>query len=113
MHEMSLCESLIKIIEDQADEKCFTQVSTVVLELGVFAGVEVDALRFCFDICCRNTVADSAQLVISRQPAQACCQDCNASFAISDWLSTCPNCNGYNLRRKGGEQMRIKQLEVL
>lgn len=112
MHEMSLCENLIQIIEQQALEQQFSQVSTVVLELGVFSGVEPDALQFCFDICCRGTIADASKLVIVQLPAYARCLDCNKTVLLPDRLACCPDCQGWNLEHQGGKEMRIKQMEV-
>ena len=45
MHEMSLCEGVIQLIEQQANEQQFSKVSTVWLEIGALAGVEVDGIR--------------------------------------------------------------------
>lgn len=47
MHEMSLCENLVQIIEQQAEIENFHRVRTVFLDIGVFAGVEIDSLHFC------------------------------------------------------------------
>lgn len=109
---MSLCESLVQTIEEQAEIKKFTRVKAVFLEIGVFAGVETDALRFCFDIVCRGTVADSAQLVIAELPGKAWCFNCGKEIGVSDRLAPCPICKGYSLQYQGGEEMRIKELEV-
>lgn len=112
MHEMSLCENLIQTIEDQADIKHFNTVKTVHLEIGVFAGVEIESLRFCFDVSCRNTIADCAQLVITQLPAKIQCNHCHKESLIYDRLSPCPYCNSVNLHYYGGDEMRITELEV-
>ena len=45
MHEMSLCESILHIMEDQAEARAFERVKSVRLEIGGFSGVDVEALR--------------------------------------------------------------------
>lgn len=112
MHEMSLCESLVQVIEEQAKEKEFGQVKTVYVEVGKFAGVEIDALKFCFDIVCRNTVADSASLEVIELPGKGWCFDCQQEINLEDRLDPCPYCNGFSLQSKGGDELRIKELEV-
>ena len=49
MHEMSLCEGILQVLEDNAKEKAFTSVKTVWLEIGALSGVEIEAMRFGFD----------------------------------------------------------------
>src|SRR5512147_542461 len=62
MHEMSLAEGVLQIIEDAAQAQQFGRVTTVWLEIGQLAGVEVEAMRFCFDAVTRDTIADGAKL---------------------------------------------------
>lgn len=112
MHEMSLCESVLQILETEAARQQFTKVNAVWLEIGVMSGVEVDAMRFCFDVIVRHSLADGARLEIVEIPAQAWCLDCAQNVAIQQRYDACPHCGGYQLQVAGGEQMRIKELEV-
>ncbi|MCB2004104.1 MAG: hydrogenase maturation nickel metallochaperone HypA, partial [Rhodoferax sp.] len=41
MHEMSLCESIMQIIEDEAQRQGFERVIRVRLEIGRLSGVEI------------------------------------------------------------------------
>lgn len=112
MHEMSLCESLVQVIEEQAAAQGYSQVKTVFLEVGAFSGIETDALSFCFDVVCRGTLADGAKLVIDEKPGTAWCFDCEREVEVTDRLDPCPHCQGISLQVKGGDQMQIKELEV-
>ena len=60
MHEMSLCESILQIIEDEAQRHGFHRVTRVRLEIGRLSGVEIEAMRFGFDAVTRDSVADGA-----------------------------------------------------
>ena len=44
MHEMSLAEGVVQIIEDAAREQGFSKVKTVFLEIGWLSSVEPDAM---------------------------------------------------------------------
>ena len=48
MHEISLCENIRDLIEDQARADGFTRVNKVWLEVGPLSCVEPEALRFGF-----------------------------------------------------------------
>ena len=68
MHEMSLAEGMLQLIEDAARAQSFTKVSVVRLEIGQLSGVEPEAMRFCFDAVTRDGVAQGAQLEIIELP---------------------------------------------
>ncbi|SEA80245.1 hydrogenase nickel incorporation protein HypA/HybF [Thiothrix caldifontis] len=112
MHEMSLCESVLQVLENEAKCQHFSQVTAVWLEIGAMSGVEVDAMRFCFDVIVRNTLADGAKLEIIEIPAQAWCLDCAQTVSIQQRYDACPHCGSYQLQVIQGDEMRIKELEV-
>lgn len=112
MHEMSLCEGLRQIIEDQARAHQVDRISRVRLEIGRFAGVEEAALRFAFDVVMRGSAAEGAELVTIDLPGRALCYDCMVEVEIDNRLDPCPRCGGGKLMPQGGDEMRIKDLEV-
>jgi len=112
MHEMSLCEGVVQLIEEQAGQQQFTRVNTVWLEIGTLAGVETDAMRFSFDAVTKETVADGARLEIIDIPGRAFCPACKRQVAVSARFDGCPECDYYPLELIAGEEMRIKELEV-
>lgn len=62
MHELSLCENIVHIIERQAEQEGFTSVQKVALTVGDMAGVSTESLTFCFPLVAKDTVADGAEL---------------------------------------------------
>ncbi|NJD08311.1 MAG: hydrogenase maturation nickel metallochaperone HypA, partial [Methylococcaceae bacterium] len=73
MHELSLCEGILKVLEEQAVVQNFSRVRTVILEIGRLAGVEIEALRFGFDAVMNESLAAGARLDIVETPGQAWC----------------------------------------
>lgn len=112
MHEMSLCESIIQVIEQSAGEQGFKQVKTVWLEIGQLSGVELDAMHFGFDAVTRGSMAEGARLEIIELPGQAWCMKCSKSVQVRQRFDECPDCGSYQLQVTGGDEMRIKELEV-
>lgn len=113
MHEMSICQSLITLIEEQAQAHGAKKVTNVRLEIGRFAGVEPQALQFGFDVVTDRTVAQGAGLEIVDLPGRAWCFDCAKTVDIFDRLDDCPNCGSARLHITGGNELRIKDLEVI
>ena len=112
MHEMSLAEGVLQLIEDAARAQSFTQVNTVRLEIGELSGVEPEAMRFCFDAVTRNSVAQGAQLEIITLPGVGWCMACAQSVPMKEVFGECPQCGGYQMQVTGGTEMRVKDLEV-
>jgi len=112
MHEMSLCESILRIIEDQASVQHYHKVKTVYLEVGALAGVQVEALQFGFDVVMKDSIAASADLKIIDLLGQAWCLQCMKNVEIRQRFDACPECGAYQLQVNGGEELRIKELEV-
>ncbi len=112
MHEMSLCENVIQILDASAKEQGFAAVKTVWLEIGVLSCVEPEAMRFSFDVVSRGTLAEGAVLEIERVPASARCLSCLQDVRINQYGDLCPLCGGSDLQISGGDQLRVKELEV-
>jgi hydrogenase nickel incorporation protein HypA/HybF len=112
MHEMSLCESVVQVLEEQAAAQQFARVKLVRLEVGPFSGVELEALRFCFDAVTRGTLAEGAALEIISTQAAAWCLPCGKNVTITERFDPCPECGGFQLQVSGGDELRIKELEV-
>lgn len=112
MHEMSLCEGILQILESEAQKQQFSEVKRVILDVGVLSGVEIPALEFSFDAVMQGSLAENAVLEINHIPAQAWCMSCAKVVDIRQRYDACPDCGGYQLQVKQGEEMRIKELEV-
>ncbi len=110
---MDLCESMRGVIEAHAAQGAARKVTRVRLEIGRLAGVEIEALRFGFDVVMRGSVAEGATLEIIDQPGRAWCFDCGCAVEISARLDDCPRCGGAQLKATGGDAMRIKDIEVV
>lgn len=112
MHEMSLCESILGILEDHARGQGFRRVTGVWLEVGALAGVEPEALRFSFEVVTRGTLAEQARLEIIEVPGQAWCVRCERNVPVSQRFDACPRCGGFGLQLTAGDELRVKELEV-
>ena len=109
---MSLAEGVLQLIEDAARQQEFSKVTTVWLEIGQLSGVEVEAMKFCFDAVTRDSIADGARLEIIALPGIGWCMECATSVPMAEVFGECPQCGGYRLQVTGGTEMRVKELEV-
>ena len=112
MHEMSLCEGILQVLESSAREQQFRRVISIWLEVGTFASVEKEAMLFCFDAVSRGTLAEGADLTIIDIDAEAWCMQCCKAVSVTTRFDACPDCGSYQLQISGGDELKIKELEV-
>jgi hydrogenase nickel incorporation protein HypA/HybF len=112
MHEMSLAESVREIVEETARASGARRVTAVRLEIGKLAQVEVDAMRFAFDVVRRGTLAESARLEIDEPDGSAWCMRCSDTVTIGQRGDPCPWCQSHQLQVTGGDRMRVIDIEI-
>jgi hydrogenase nickel incorporation protein HypA/HybF len=112
MHEMSLVEGMLQIVEDAARRNGASKVSVVWLEIGTLAQIERDALRFCFDAVARGGMAEGARLEIIDTPAVAWCTPCGDRVPITAIGDACPRCGSYQLQIVEGGGMQLKEIAI-
>lgn len=112
MHEMSLVESMLTIMEEQAKAQGFEKVKKVWLEVGELSHAEPEALTFCFEAVMKGSLAEGAELEIIRTKGKAWCMDCAKTVTATQRFDACPECGSYHLQVTQGDELRIKELEV-
>lgn len=112
MHEMSLAEGVLSVVQEATRAHAQCTVRTVRLEIGALAAVECDALRFAFEVVKRGSVAAEAALDIIELPGAAWCMQCCGQVRIDARGDSCPRCGSFQLQVTGGDQMRVKELEL-
>ncbi len=112
MHEMSLAEGVLQIIEEAARIQGFSRVREVRLEVGQLAGVEVEALRFCLDAVLHGSVAEGARLEVEHTAGAGWCMLCGMTVPIAAYYDPCPRCGGHQVTPTAGLEMRVKDLLV-
>ena len=113
MHEVALCHSLVDLIRDQQREQGFERVRRVIVEVGVLGHVDPHALEFAFEIEASASPAEGATLEIREIEGRAWCMDCSQAVTVSRRGDPCPGCDGFAMIVEQGEELRLKELEVI
>ncbi len=109
MHEMSITQSIVEICTERA---AGARVQRVTLEIGALSAVLPDAIRFCFDLCTRDTALEGAGLEIVEIAGRGCCRTCGRSVDMQDFLASC-ECGSIDVECVAGEALRIREMEVI
>ncbi len=108
MHELALSQSIVNLVLERARAERVRMVTRVVVAVGAAAGVDAEALRFCWDVVVEETAARGAELVIDEVPLRVRCRSCRQEFAAGAALAPCPACG-----RSGVELVRGRELRVM
>jgi hydrogenase nickel incorporation protein HypA/HybF len=108
MHELGIANGIVEFCAERAGTERVTRVR---LEIGQLSALLPDAVRFCFDVCAKDTVVEGALLEIIETPGRAICRDCNGEVAMTQLFERC-RCGSTNLRIVAGEEMKIREMEL-
>ncbi|WP_071188916.1 hydrogenase maturation nickel metallochaperone HypA [Trichormus sp. NMC-1] len=108
MHELGITQNIIAIVRENAQGK---KVQRVLLEIGQLSAIMPDAIKFCFDICAKDTIVEGALLEILEIPGMAKCRQCGTKFYVEKPFGIC-ECGSVQLDIITGEELKIKEIEV-
>ena len=112
MHEMSLAEGVLQLVEETAMRENAQRVKLVVLEIGRLSSVEPDAMRFCFEAVTNGGIAQGAALEIIDVPGAGWCMACSSKVPMEASVNVCPLCGSYQVQPTGGMEMRVREIEI-
>ena len=108
MHELSIAEAIVEACAERADG---ARVQRVRLEIGKLAGVVPDSIRFCFEVCVRDTPLDGAELEIVEIAGRGVCRTCHGVIELETLLGSCA-CGSTSFDIVTGEELRVKDMEL-
>jgi hydrogenase nickel incorporation protein HypA/HybF len=112
MHEVSLVESILGMIEDERRKQAFGRVRVIRLHIGALSCVEPHALKFCFEAVASGTIAEGAALDIETIAGVGVCVRCDRSVPMTELFDACPLCGYGTLHITAGKDLRLAEMEV-
>ena len=111
MHELSITQSLLEIVNQEVAKHAISRVTSVKLKVGKLRAIEPTSLTFCFEILSKDTAVEGAELVIEVVPVRARCLGCGESFEVDGLLFACPNCSGHKIEMISGRELSIVEIQ--
>jgi len=112
MHELSICLSLLKQVNNIAAEHNASAVDNIYLQVGPLSGVEPDLLQSVFPIASADTVAERAKLIISSMPIRVRCRTCFAESEASINRLVCGHCGDWQTELLAGDELLLERVEM-
>jgi hydrogenase nickel incorporation protein HypA/HybF len=114
MHETSIVQNLVAMIDEQIASLGDVRVKSVGLRVGPLAGVVSDALQFAFRAASPGTAIEGARLDIEHVDLTVWCRICLSERILSTpQKMRCPICDRPTPDIIGGNELEFAWLEVI
>jgi hydrogenase nickel incorporation protein HypA/HybF len=109
---MSIAINIVEIAADAALNDNAKKINKIILEIGALSGIVPDALQFCYESACKNTIAEGSVLEINTISAAAICNKCDHHFQTNSLAISCPKCGEIVVNISGGRELQVKSINV-
>ncbi|ACL72359.1 hydrogenase maturation nickel metallochaperone HypA [Thioalkalivibrio sulfidiphilus] len=113
MHELAVCQSVIRQAEAVAREHGARGITRIRLRIGVLSGVEPELLARAFPLAQAGTLAEGASLEMESLPVRVVCNRCEAESEVPANRLLCGVCGDWQTRVISGEEMLLESLELV
>lgn len=111
MHEMSIAESVMSIIDEEVAKNNGKRAVRVLLVIGKLSTIVPESLIFCINANKEGTVFQDAEFAIEEIPGKGYCEECDKEYEVGPHQFFCEVCENV-LEVRGGTELLIKELEI-
>lgn len=113
MHELSVINSVIKQVNQVAEENHIAEVASVKLKIGEVSGIVneylIDYWKWAVK---KHEHLRRSELVIENTPAVSWCEDCQSRYPTVQYGRTCPRCGSGSTYLLEGREFIISEMTV-
>jgi hydrogenase nickel incorporation protein HypA/HybF len=110
MHELSLAESILAVVQEHAGGR---RVARVDVRVGHLRQVVPSALTFAFELVASDTPADGAELVVEHVEACGACRACGVRSRLPGFPLRCSACGALDVDVVAGEELCVESFDVI
>lgn len=111
MHELTLAENVVRIVEKAVLKKGgVSKVTRVLLSIGKLSHVDSDTFLYCCGIISRGSLLENAVFDVERPPGKAKCNSCGHFFLLDNLLQECPGCASHDFSIENGDQLKVVEI---
>lgn len=108
MHELTITQNIVAIATEYSQGAKIYKIS---LEIGKLSAVMPEAIEFCFDVCCRGTPLENADLEIVEIAGKGRCRCCGTEMNLEQPFGVCI-CGSTDIEIIQGQELKIRELEA-
>ncbi len=112
MHELSVAESIWKVINDEMEKNGWKKLLSVKIVIGELSGVVPDALEFYLNLLKEDMHQEDVVFHFEYVPVKFQCTECGHTFTVDRPIFTCPQCGSTDVKMISGNEFYIEEMEV-
>jgi hydrogenase nickel incorporation protein HypA/HybF len=110
VHELSICDAIVKTATKHADGHAVSQVT---VRIGHLRQVVPDALHFSWELLTDGTALKGSELVIEEVPARVSCAVCSATSTLDVPVLACTSCGSLDVTLVTGDEFLVVSLDIV
>jgi hydrogenase nickel incorporation protein HypA/HybF len=112
MHELSIAQSIISIVQENLNQEQQHSVKCVKVKIGKLSNILVDSLVFGFEALTKETNLDGVVLEVENIPLTIRCKDCETLTSLDDYIFSCPACDSTAITLVSGTELMVSEIEL-
>ncbi|UCF64167.1 MAG: hydrogenase maturation nickel metallochaperone HypA [bacterium] len=112
MHELSIAQNIISIVQENINQEQQYSVKRVKVKIGKLTNILVDSLVFGFEALTKETNLDGVVLEVENIPLTIRCKDCETLTSLDDYIFSCPACNSTAINLISGTELMVSEIEL-
>ena len=110
MHELGICDALLKMVRNIAAEESLEEITRITVEVGSLSGVVPAYMSDCWEAVTDGTELADVEFVVEELEGTARCLDCGEEFTADSNRLRCPSCGGEKLTPLTGRDLTLKEI---
>lgn len=115
MHEMALTRDVVDMVVESAEAIGAAEVRAVHVTIGYVRDIVEDLFERCFAYLARGTVAEHAEIIMTRVPFTVRCNVCGQVFHLDirdEETWRCPTCCAKDYVLNSGMEFSVDSIEI-
>jgi len=112
MHELSIAQNIVEMIQRHIPQDEWNQVVAVKVRIGAVAGIVPDSLKFSFQAITAESALCNARLITEHIPFRVHCRTCNTTTENEDGFAMCGECESTDIQVLSGTELHVVEIEL-
>ena len=112
MHELAICQALLRQVLDVAANRCSRRIGRIKLRIGPLSGVEPALLKSAFPLVAAGTPCEGTIIEIEEIPVRVRCRICGSTSQARSNRLLCTDCGTWRVTLMSGDDMSLASVEL-
>jgi len=113
MHELSVCQALVRQVESLMQEHGARAATAIRLLVGPLSGVEPALLQGAFPLAAAGTGVEGARLAVESPALRVACATCGAESEARPNRLVCGACGDWHTRIVSGDELTLASVDLV